>query len=139
MNYQVLLLLLTTAIFSANAQSYQSSIEIIEQFDDIKLVAFIRESDLENYPLWKPVKESPPLTIGEAINAVHAFHKKNDAELAAETINEIELREIVRHENYWHYLIKMKINSDKNSKFQVYVVLMNGKVIPAFTETESYK
>ena len=138
MNYKGLLLLLTLA-FSANAQSYQPSIEIIEQFDDVKLVAFIRESDLENYPQWNPVKEAPPLTINKAIQAVHDYHKKNNAELATETVNEIELKKMTRHEKYWHYLIKIKINGSDDAKYQVYVVLMNGKVIPALTETESYK
>jgi len=138
MNYKGLLLLLTLA-FSANAQSYQPSIEIIEQFDDVKLVAFIRESDLENYPQWNPVKEAPPLTINKAIQAVHDYHKKNNAELATETVNEIELKKMTRHEKYWHYLIKIKINGSDDPKYQVYIVLMNGKVIPALTETESYK
>lgn len=137
MNYKWLLLFLT--IISGSAQSYQPLIEIIEQFDDVKLVAFINESDLENYPLWHPVKEAPPLSVSKAIQAVHDFHKKNNENISAETVKEIELREITRHENYWHYLIKIKINNDKKSKFQVYVVLMNGKVIPALTETESYK
>jgi len=138
MNYKGLLLLLTLT-FSVNAQSYQPSIEIIEQFDDVKLVAFIRESDLENYPQWNPVKEAPPLTISEAIQAVHDYHKKNNAELATETVNEIELKKMTRHEKYWHYLIKIKINGSDDAKYQVYIVLMNGKVIPALTETESYK
>ncbi len=139
MNYKWLLLLLTLTAPVANAQPYQASIEIIEQFDDVRLVAFIRESDLENYPQWNPVKEAPPLTIGNAIQAVHDYHKKNNAELATETVNEIELKKMTRHEKYWHYLIKIKINDSKDAKYQVYVVLMNGKVIPALTETESYK
>ncbi len=139
MNYKWLLLLLTLTVSVANAQAYQSSIEIIEQFDDVKLVAFIRESDLENYPQWNPVKEAPPLTINKAIQAVHNYHKKNNAELATETVNEIELKKMTRHEKYWHYLIKIKINGSDDARYQVYVVLMNGKVIPALTETESYK
>jgi len=139
MNYKWLLLLLTLTASVANAQSYQSSIEIIEQFDDVKLVAFIRESDLENYPHWNPIDEAPPLTIAKAIQAVHDYHKKNNAELATETVNEIELKKMTRHEKYWHYLIKIKINKSDDARYQVYVVLMNGKVIPALTETESYK
>lgn len=123
----------------AGAQTYQSSIEIIEQIDDVRLVAFIRESDLENYPQWQPVKEAPPLTIREAIQAVHAYHKKNRTELASEAVKEIELKKIKRHENYWHYLIKIQIKAAPDVKYQVYVVLMNGKVIPALTEIESYK
>jgi len=139
MNYKWLLLLLPLTISAANAQAYQPSIEIIEQMDDVRLVAFIRESDLENYPQWQPVKEAPPLTIEKAIQAVHSYHKKNDAELVAETVKEVELKKMARHEKYWHYLIKIKVNGDDDARYQVYVVLMNGKVIPALTETESYK
>jgi len=139
MNYKWLLLLLTLMISSANAQSHQSSIEIIEQLDDVRFVAFIRENDLENYPQWNSMKEAPPLTIAEAIQAVHNYHKKNNAELAAETVNKIELKKITRHEKYWHYLVKIKINGSKNARYQIYVVLMNGKVIPALNEPASYK
>jgi len=137
MNYKWLLLLLT--VVSGSAQSYQSSIEIIEQFDDVRLVAFINDSDLENYQQWQPLKDAPPLTINQAIQAVHSFHKKNDEKIVTETIKAIELREIPRHDKFWHYLIKIKINGSKDSKYQVYVVLMNGKVIPALTEIESFK
>jgi hypothetical protein len=139
MNYKWLLLLLSLVVSGVSAQSYQSSIEIIEQIDDIRLVAFIPESDLENYPHWQPVKEAPPLTISKAIQAVHAYHKKNRTELAAEAVKEIELKKIKRHENYWHYLIKIQIKGGSDAKYQVYIVLMNGKVIPALTEIESYK
>ncbi|NOY15630.1 MAG: hypothetical protein GXP23_01620 [Gammaproteobacteria bacterium] len=137
MNYRWLLLLLT--IIAGNAQSFQPSIEIIEQFDDIKLVAFINESDIENYPLWDPRTEAPPLSIRKAILAIQNQHKAGSYNLIAETVKEIELREIVHHKNYWHYLIKMRIDSKEKPKYQVYVVLMNGKVIPALIETESFK
>ncbi len=140
MNHKWLLLLLTLMVFSTNALSYQPSlIEIVEQIDDVRFVAFIRESDLENYPQWNSMKEAPPLTIAEAVQAVHNYHKKNNAELAAETVNKIELKKITRHEKYWHYLVKIKVNSSKKARYQIYVVLMNGKVIPALNEPPSYK
>jgi hypothetical protein len=130
-------LLLLLAIFSGNAQS--SSIEIIERFDDIRLVAFVNEGDIENYPLWHPLTEAPPLSISAAIEAVNNLYKVNDAELIVESIQEIELRKIPNHKKYWHYLVKVKGNNDEKVKYQVYVVLMNGKVIPALIETESFK
>lgn len=135
MKHMYLLLLL--AIFSGNAQS--SSIEIIERFDDIRLVAFVNEGDIENYPLWHPLTEAPPLSISAAIEAVNNLYKVNDAELIVESIQEIELRKIPNHKKYWHYLVKVKGNNDEKVKYQVYVVLMNGKVIPALIETESFK
>ena len=135
MKHMYLLLLL--AIFSGNAQS--SSIEIIERFDDIRVVAFVNEGDIDNYPLWHPLTEAPPLSISAAIEAVNNLYKVNDAELIVESIQEIELRKIPNHKKYWHYLVKVKGNDDEKVKYQVYVVLMNGKVIPALIETESFK
>lgn len=135
MKHMYLLLLL--AIFSGNAQS--SSIEIIERFDDIRVVAFVKEGDIDNYPLWHPLTEAPPLSISAAIEAVNNLYKVNDAELIVESIQEIELRKIPNHKKYWHYLVKVKGNDDEKVKYQVYVVLMNGKVIPALIETESFK
>ena len=63
-------LFLLLAFTSVNAQSYQPSIEIYERFDDVKLVAFVNESDIENYPLWHSLSEVPPLSIADAIQAV---------------------------------------------------------------------
>ncbi len=137
MNNRWLLLLL--AIFSVNAQSFQPSIEIIEQFDDVKLVAFINEADIENYPLWHPLTEAPPLSVNKAIQSIKNLYKTNRDHLLPKSVKEVELRKISRHEYYWHYLVKIKTNTDKKPKYQIYVVLMNGKVIPALIETESYK
>ncbi|NOZ10854.1 MAG: hypothetical protein GXP09_07450 [Gammaproteobacteria bacterium] len=137
MNHRWLWLLL--AIFSGNAQSFQPSIEIIEQFDDVKLVAFINETDIENYPLWHPLTEAPPLSVSKAIQAIKDLYKTNRDQLLPKSVKEIELRELSRHEYYWHYLVKVKTNDDKKPKYQIYVVLMNGKVIPALIESESYK
>ena len=137
MNYRWLLLALT--IFSGNAQSYQSLIEIVEQFDDNKVVAFINEADIENYPVWHQLTEAPPLSIRSAIQALQNQYKANGDTLITEAIKEIELREISQHKNYWHYLVKIKNDDHQKNKYQVYVVLMNGKVISALIETESFK
>lgn len=135
LRYLLLLLVFT----SVNAQSYQPSIEVFERFDDVKLVAYINTSDIENYPLWHSLSEAPPLSIANAIQAVNELYKANNESIPAGTIKEIELREIPQHEKYWHYLIKIKVNNSEKPKYQVYVVLMNGKVIPAMLQPESYK
>jgi hypothetical protein len=135
MKHIYLLLLLT--IFSGSAQA--STIEIIEQFDDLRLVAFVNEGDIQDYPLWHPLKEAPPLSISSAIQAINDLYKVNKTELMVESIKEIELRKLPHYEKYWHYLVKVKSNDMEKVKYQVYVVLMNGKVIPALLETESYK
>jgi len=61
--YQRWLLLLLFMVISVNAQSFQPSIEIIEQFDDDRVIAFINETDIENYPQWNPLTEAPPLLL----------------------------------------------------------------------------
>lgn len=137
MKFRFILLLLT--IVSGNALAFQSSIEIIEQFDEVKLVAFINQNDIENYPLWHSLTEAPPLSISEAIQAVKKLYKSHNDKLGTEAVREIELRVMPHHKKYWHYLIKMKGDDNGKQKYQVYVVLMNGKVIPAIMETESYK
>ena len=132
-------LLLSLSLLCGNTYAFQPSIEIIEQFDDVKLVAFIQQGDIADYPLWQPLNEEPPLSINKAIQAIGAQYETHQKKLAADAISEIELREIAHRKGYWHYLVKIKIDDGSKSKFQIYVVLMNGKVIPAITKTESYK
>jgi ABC-type dipeptide/oligopeptide/nickel transport system permease component len=79
------------------------------------------------------------LSISSALQAITDLYKVNKTELMVESIKEIELRKLPHYEQYWHYLVKVKSNDLEKVKYQVYVVLMNGKVIPALLETESYK
>jgi len=125
---------LLTAILalSANAYALQPKIEIFEQFDDLKMIAFISADDINNSPEWTPALAPPSLTVNEAILAVKKFRK------TPVDVQEIEIRPIPKHKKHWHYLIKVSNNAMK-SKYDVYIVLMNGKVIPATIEPEGYK
>jgi len=118
---------------STNALAYEPKIEIVEQFDDLKMIAFLNKADLDKNPEWNPASSAPPLSVLEAIQAVKVFSKKSDLAL-----NEIEIRTVPRHGKQWHYLIKVA-NESLRSKYSVYVVLMNGVVIPAMIEPEGYK
>ena len=122
-------------VFSANAYSYQPKVEIIEKFDDIRMVAFIDMEDVNNNPEWMPGNNAPPLTVAEAIEAVNSFNNKTKT---TKPVVEIEIRQMPKQKNNWHYLIKAA-NSAMKSKYDIYVVLMNGKVIPAIIEPQSYK
>jgi hypothetical protein len=124
---------------AGNAQSFQTSIEIIEQFDDLRLVAFIDQQDINDYPEWQPVNGAPPLSIEQAVKAISKMKASNHEDMAAGSISKIELRKIANHDDYWHYLIKMHSNNGERLKYEIYVVLMTGKVIPALIETESFK
>jgi hypothetical protein len=128
-------LLLAILALSANAYAFEPKIEIFEQFDNLRMVAFINEKDIESNPEWNPNLAAPPLSVGEAIQAVGKFIK-NEKNLMA--IREIEIRPVPRNESHWHYLIKLA-NDAKTTKYDIYVVLMNGKVIPAIIEPQGYK
>ena len=124
-------LLFTILVVSANSHAFQPKIEIFEQFDDLRMVAFINVKDIENSPEWNPESTPPPLTVAEAIQAVKSSFKTGD-------VKEIELRVVPKYENKWHYLIKTS-NEAMKSKFSTYVVLMNGVIIPAIIEPQGYK
>ena len=133
MNYRWLTVFLIT--FSANAQPYQFKTEVIEQFDDVKVVAFVSEADIEHSMQWDPMKEPPPLSIEAAVNAINKQYLESTNGSGSLLVTEIELRQLPQHKNYWHYIIKGKADSEDI----YYFVLMSGKVIPAIVETESVK
>jgi hypothetical protein len=116
---------------SASAWAQQTgTAELVESYDGYRLVVFVEEQDIASSPTWGPDSEAPPLSIAEAIRAVKRFGKDLDS---SNTISEIELRPVPNHDGYWHYLIE--VSDEKMShKFSVFVVLMNGKVIPAIVE-----
>ena len=122
-------------VLTVNAHASQSKIEIVEQFDNLKMVAFIDTKDIDNSPEWNPNIDAPPLTIVKALQAVKDFGHPSKI-LGA--IKEIEIRPIRKHEKHWHYLIKIA-NDSMITKYDVYIVLMNGVVIPAIIEPQSYK
>ncbi len=99
------------------------------------MVAFISTEEIENSPEWNPNLTPPPLTVAEAIQAVKNYVKTPDN---LGSVNEIEIRQVPKHEKNWHYLIKIA-NESMKSKYDVYVVLMNGTVIPAIIEPQGYK
>ena len=122
-------------VLSANANALQSKIEIIEQFDNLRMVAFVDKKAINESPEWNPNNDPPPLTIVEAIQAVKQFNK-GPKKLGA--IKEIEIRPVPNDEKHWHYLIKIT-NDLMKSKYSIYVVLMSGKVVPAIIEPQAIK
>ncbi len=133
MNVRWIFLLI--ALFTPSVHAYQFPTEIIEQFDDNRIVAFVKESSFTNAKPWKPLLEAPPLTVAAAIRAIkqHFIDEKRDPAILS--IAEIEIRETPRHPGLWHYIIKARAKQ----KNIYYFVLMNGVVIPAMVEPESYK
>jgi hypothetical protein len=118
-----------------NVYASESNIQILEQFDNLRVVVFIEKEDISNSPEWNPNFDAPPLTIFEAIQAIKDFNKTSDI---VGPIKEIEIRPVPKYEKHWHYLIKIADDSMR-TKYSIYVVLMNGEVIPAIIEPQSYK
>ncbi len=128
-------LFLAILAFSTKANAIQPKIGIYEQFDNLRMVAFIDEKDIDNSPEWNPNSSPLPLTVDKAIQSVIDFTKTSQT---PSTIREIEIRTVPKHETHWHYLIKIA-NDAMKTKYNIYVVLMDGKVIPAIIEPQGYK
>lgn len=122
-------------LLSFNVQAGNFPVEIIEQFDNARVVAFIKDADLKSAPVWQPLAGPPPVTIAAAIEAVKTHRFKGVGQEGPFMVEEIELRKISAHDDHWHYLIKTK----EGEATRYYVVLMNGNVIPAVREPEAYK
>ncbi len=124
-----ILLLATTRVVAM-----QFPVEIIEQFDNARVVAFIPDRDLESAPAWDPLSGPPPLTVAQAIAAVKA-HQSRETQEEPFSVEELELRRIPSQDGHWHYLVKAR----QGNRLRYYVVLMNGKVIPSVQEPEAVK
>lgn len=130
-------LFLVSVLVSINAQA-RLPIEIVEYLEDARVIAFIDADQFDESMQWNPLQAPPPVTIAKAIDAVKK-HMTTMGEISKLSILEIELKPLPHHEKYWHYLVKL--NAGVNNEFNSYyfVVLMNGKTIPALKETESIK
>lgn len=117
---------------SAPVHAFQPTFEIVEQFDDLKTIAFIPVEDIDNNPMWDPAVSEPPISVFEAVQAIKKINKP------PVSIDEIEIRKVPKREGQWHYLMKVSNGSVKDN-VNIYVVLMSGKVIPAIIEPQGYK
>ena len=121
-------------LVGGSAAAMQFPVEIVEQFDEARVVAFIQPQDLTSAPVWDPLAGPPPLTVAEAVAAVKA-RRLQDKKGESLSIEELELRKISDRDSHWHYLIKTR----EGERVRYYVVLMNGKVIPSVREPEAVK
>lgn len=126
------------ALFSGSLQAYEFPIEIIEFIDNTRVVAFVNEVDIDKALYWVPFEGSPPLAIADALKAIRG-HIASDPKLADATLTGIELKQIPRHEKYWHYLVKLRSQADDRVRSSYFIVLMDGKVIPGIREPETLK
>lgn len=132
------LLIISMCLFSCPLFAIDFPIEISEYFDDVKVDVFINEEDLNQSKPWQPFESSPPLSMNQALMAIKDIEDSESVYSDAKVIG-IELKPVPHHKSYWHYLAKLKVMSEDGPESAYYVVLMNGKVIPAIKEPESIK
>ena len=131
------LLLPMLAISGSPMQGSDFPVEIIEQIGNDRVIAFIEESDIAQTSVWEPTQGSPGLSIPEALQAVYG-EIAADPKLTSGQLEEIKLEQIPHHAGYWNYLVRMQTsNHEKHTSY--YIVLMNGKVVPAVREPGSVK
>ena len=133
------LLSLLFLIASVPALAYQFPLEVSEYIDDVKIDVFIDPKDLEGQTPWRPFQAPLPLTLDQALAAI-ARGVKQDPRIDRAGLVGVELKPIPRHPGLWHYLVKMKaVMADGKQQALYFIVLMNGKVVPALREPESIK
>ncbi len=131
-------LVLLVAIYSVNVQAIELPIEIFEYVDNARVVAFVKESDIDAADDWKPDGSAPALSINNVAAIANEYAAGNEGMNGA-TIEEIALRRIPHHEGKWHYMVKMKTETEEKVRYHYLVVLMNGRSIPAIREPSSIK
>lgn len=127
-------------IFVANASAMQFPLEIIERFDEFRIVVYANQSDIDTAPAWNPGAGAPPLSIEKLLQII-ARQSKDDARLHNAEIQKVELKPIHGDQagNHWYYLVQMKVFTGEHPSMQYIAVLMSGKVLPAVREPDSYK
>ncbi len=118
---------------AAGAFSGPWPLEIIEQFDDAKLVVYGSEDDIAAAPMWSPDRGAPPLTIAGVLEVLQRW-AESDPRVSALHVEEIELKRIPRHVDRWYYLVRARVESRTGPPVRFFAVLMNGKVEPAIRE-----
>lgn len=132
------LISLLLLLLSGKVLAVDFPIEITEYVDEVRIAAYINKEDLNNNVLWTPFEGPPPLSIDEALKAVQEY-VKSDKGMGKATLVEIELRPIPHREMSWHYLVRIRYQSEDTVKPHFYLVLMDGKVISAIREPGSIK
>ena len=130
------------SLFCFNAMAFiyagPNSVELLEYINGKKVVAFINEQDIDASADWHPFSGNPPVSFSKLTASIKEYINAN-ADLANAELSEIELRPIPHHKEKWHYVVTLKKKVDGEIHNEYIVVLMNGKLIPAFREPDSIK
>ncbi|MCG6898364.1 MAG: hypothetical protein LJE60_14840 [Thiocapsa sp.] len=131
MKLRIISVLLLLAPLGCRATEFP--IALVEYVDDSRVVALVKQSDIDQGTGWVPGSESPPLSIEDAVAIVREATAR-DSRLAAATLNEVVLKRIPHHTDHWHYVIKLQSGPSDHPHLDFFVVLMNGRLIPAIRE-----
>ncbi len=123
---------------SGSALAFRFPVEMIEGVDGARVVVYFDKQDIEAAARWTPFEGEPPISVGEALAAVRT-HVVNNSKAGEVTLKDVQLRRIPHHDQDWHYMVVLESMRDGSTVMHYYAVLMNGKVIPAILEPESYK
>lgn len=131
-------LMLLLLLFSGKALAFDFPIEVTEYIDSTKIVAYINKNDINKKLQWAPFDGPPPLSIADALQAVHKYIKL-DVDFSNTSLTGIELKRIPHHEKSWHYIVRIKYKTNGVMQPHFFIVLMDGKVISALKEPDSIK
>jgi hypothetical protein len=129
---------LLLVLVSARLPAAEFPVEVIESFDNSRVVAFFNETDIDAAPAWTPSTAPPPLEVGAALQAVRNAGA-GDPRLAGAELAKIELRRIPRHEQHWHYVVKLETHGAEHTVAHYFFVLMDGRVIRGLREPQAVK
>lgn len=125
-------------LFSFEVLATEFPIVIREYIDDIKIDAYINKTDLDSLEPWTPFESPPRLSVGGALMAVKNYIDA-DTRYADFSLVGIELKLLPQHERYWHYIVKINTLLEDRREPGFFIVLMDGKVIPAIMQPDSIK
>ena len=134
-----LICILLLLLGSHAASAYDFPVEVIEYIDDVKVVAYIDKHEFDTTQQWSPFDSQPPLSVYDALQTV-LHHLQSDYHFAHARLSGIELKQVPKHENYWHYLVRAEYLNQRNVfETHYYVVMMDGKLFTALREPEAVK
>lgn len=130
----------TLFVFSSNVLAVEFPVEIVDQFDNSRVVAYVNQGDVDKSPSWNPADGAPPLTIGAMLKSLDNWIAE-DSTLKGAEVSKIELKPIMNKEieGRWYYLVKLTCKSTENPKVSYAAILMNGKVSAAIREPDPFK
>lgn len=127
-------------LVSSNVFAVDFPVEIVDQFDNSRIVTYINQSDAEKSPSWNPADGEPPLTIGAMLKSLGNWVAE-DSTLKGAQVSKIELKPIMQKEKEgrWYYLVKLTCQRAESPKVTYAAILMNGKVFAAIREPDPFK